>query len=112
MGIIINEAISTDLGATESAYVNIQEYHISKKNILTLIVQLYTSKNSRISSTTKLARHRNVPRKVLVTLDDADNDATETDIYTFGYNKLKEHLDVHFDGLTDDWDELEVPVIE
>ena len=108
MGLIIDEAISTSLGATTQAYVNIQEYHINKKDILTLIIRLYTSKNASINNPNIIATHRNINYRVKITLDDANNDASENDIYTFGYNKLKEHLEVHFDNIDDDWDELEL----
>ena len=108
MGLIINEAISTSLGATTQAYINIQEYHINKKDILTLIIRLYTSKTASINNPNLMAIHRNISKKIKITLDDANNDVTENDIYTFGYDKLKEHLDVHFDGLSDDWDELDL----
>ena len=111
MGVIIDQGISTDMGATENAYVNIQEYHINKSNILTLVIRLYTSKSARSANPTKIARHRNIPTKVKITLDDGDNDITDTDIYTFGYGKLKEYLDVPFDGLIDDWDELETEIV-
>ena len=83
MGVIIDQGISTDLGATETAYVNIQEYHISKSDILTLIIRLYTSKSSRSTHPTKVARHRNVPPKIKIILDDGDNDVTDTDILAF-----------------------------
>tara|TARA_Y100001938_G_C8054460_1_gene413670 strand:- start:307 stop:654 length:348 start_codon:yes stop_codon:yes gene_type:complete len=108
MGVIISEAISTSLGATTQAYINIQEYHINKKGILTLVVRLYTSKNASINSPHIMATHRNISQKVKIVLNDGDNDPTDTDIYTFGYGKLKEYLDVHFDSIDDDWDELEL----
>ena len=108
MGVVISEAISTSLGATTQAYINIQEYHINKKGILTLVIRLYTSKNASINSPNIMATHRNVEHKVRVKLDDGNNDPTDTDIYTFGYGKLKEYLDVHFDSIDDDWDELDL----
>jgi hypothetical protein len=111
MGLIINDGISTDLGATENAYINIQEYHINKKGILTLVIRLYTSKTSRINNNRKIARHRNVPHKVYIILDEVDNDLTDTTIYTFGYDKLKEYLDEYFDDISDDFDVLETDEI-
>ena len=112
MGVIIEDGISTDLGATENAYVNIQEYHINKKGILTLVIRLYTSKSTRINNNRKVARHRNIPHKVYIVLDEGDNDLTDTTIYTFAYDKLKEYLDMYFDEISDDLDVLETEEIE
>ena len=111
MGLIIDEGISTDLGATENAYINIQEYHINKKGILTLIIRLYTSKSSRINNNRNMASHRYIPKKVRIVLDDGDNDLTDITIYTFGYDKLKEYLDAYFDNISDNWEALETDTI-
>tara|TARA_Y100001938_G_C8053946_1_gene413410 strand:+ start:929 stop:1270 length:342 start_codon:yes stop_codon:yes gene_type:complete len=106
MGLVLNEAISTDLGATTQGYVYIREYHISKSEVLTLVVRLHTSKTSSVSNVNKFARHRNVPQKVKIDL--SDSNITDTDIYTFSYGKLKEYLSEYFDNISDDWDELDL----
>ena len=106
MGLILDEAISTDLGATTQGYIYIREYHISKGDILTLVVRLHTSKTASVSSINIFARHRNVPQKIEIDL--RDSNITDTDIYTFSYGKLKEYLGEYFDNILDDWDELDL----
>ena len=102
MGLIIDEGISTDMGATENAYIIIQEYHINKRGILTLVIRLYTSKTAYANSHRNFAQHRHIPKKVFITLDDEENNVRQSDIYTFGYDKLKEYLSDYFDNIIDD----------